>query len=158
MSDGSSGSAPLAPFCLEAGHLPQWDILGLAQRELLVRAERETPPGGIPLFVTRTGWNLLVAHYNQGEDLSASAERILPVIERLFAYLCQEIAARDHQANQGQAHEDGSVSRLCLESCYYVQTDLFPGESETLLLFLRDKTHHIICAVLGTSAQISLLS
>ncbi|OOL18363.1 hypothetical protein AL01_06090 [Bombella intestini] len=135
---------------LDPTRLPKLDILSLAQNGLILRAERTTPEAGIPSFLTRAGWNELIAHHRHsttegGETEEQTASRLLPALERISARLLSE-AAREAEA-QGQ--QDASVFTL--------ETDLFPSSAQTRLVLVADRTHPVACALIGTPEQITQL-
>ncbi len=132
---------------LDPAHLPKLDVLSLAQNGLILRAERETPKGSIPCFLTRAGWEELIAHHKTTpEETEAQiGARLLPALERICARLLSEAAKEAEQ----QHKEDATVFTL--------QTDLFPSSAQTRLVFVADKTHPVACALIGTVEHINHL-
>lgn len=119
--------------------LPALDILGMAQSGTLLRAERETPPDGIPAFVTRAGWDELVATH--AGDHTAPHTVLLPAMEKAVARLLSHAAEA--------ASRDGVMTPVVT-----IQSDLFPSDPDLVLAFVRDTTHPVACALIGTAAQI----
>lgn len=137
---------------LDPSRLPQLDILALARSGLIVRAERETPETGIPSFLTRAGWNELIAHHRRPSEGSTehepeeqTASRLLPALERISTRLLGE-AAREAETRQQQD-----------TSLFTIETDLFPSSPETRIILVADRTHPVACALIGTPEQITQL-
>lgn len=138
---------------LDPTRLPKLDILSLAQNGLILRAERDTPEAGIPSFLTRAGWNELIAHHRRpatneagpAESEEQTASRLLPALERISARLLSE-AAREAEA---QSQQGASVFTL--------ETDLFPSSTQTRIVLVADKTHPVACALIGTPEHITQL-
>lgn len=143
----------LMAITLDPSRLPRLDILTLARDGLILRAERETPETGIPSFLTRAGWNELIAHHRRpshdgngpAETEEQTASRLLPALERTSSRLLGE-AAREAET---QRKQDASV--------FTVETDLFPSSSETRIVLVADRTHPVACALIGTPEQITQL-
>ncbi len=127
------------PIKLDPTLLPALDILGMAQSGALLRAERETPPDGIPAFVTRAGWDELAATH--ASDHSAPHIVLLPALEKAVSRILAHAA-------QNAAHTGEMTSVTTL------QTDLFPSDPDLVLAFVRDSTHPVACALIGTALQI----
>lgn len=125
---------------LDHTYLPELDILHLAQTHTILRAERTTPHDGIPTFITQTGWNELVEHHHQSnETLKDTSLRVLSALERISAHLMTEAAQKT------KARDIKKESFL-----YTLESDLFPSSSQTRLVFVKDKTHSVACALIGT--------
>lgn len=143
----------LMAITLDPASLPKLDILSLAQNGLILRAERDTPETGIPSFLTRAGWNELIAHHRRPADGDSgpaeteeqTASRLLPALERISTRLLSEAA---HGA-ETQKKQDASV--------FTVETDLFPSSPETRIVLVADRTHPVACALIGTPEQITQL-
>ena len=121
---------------LDPSTLPPVNILGLAQSGTILRAERETLPDGIPAFITKAGWDELTAAHN------TSAALVLSSLEKAVARLLAH-AAEDAQTNGRTAPV------ISLES------DLFPSDPTLILTFVRDETHPVACALLGTASHLT---
>ncbi|MCX5616332.1 hypothetical protein NQF87_05005 [Bombella sp. TMW 2.2559] len=141
----------LMAVTLDPSRLPQLDILALARSGLIVRAERETPEIGIPSFLTRAGWNELIANHRRPSEGSTehepeeqTASRLLPALERICTRLLGE-AAREAETQQ----QDASI--------FTIETDLFPSSPETRIILVADRTHPVACALIGTPEQITQL-
>lgn len=133
------------PISLDPYQLPELDILTLAQSGRLVRAERETPEDGVPALVTRSGWNELVQHYIQEHEApSDTAQRVLIALERSASLLMTEAAKAVQEQNDDTP-----------PSLYTLETDLFPSNRQTRLVFVRDKSHPVACALIGTPQHIT---
>lgn len=128
------------PISLDPKTLPALNIIELATQGLIMRAERETPPDGLPVFITRPGWEeLLTTHTNDAEN---GATLVLPALEkathRLLAHAAQA------------ASEDKTFAPLVT-----VESDLFKSATSVLLTFVRDSTHPVACVLIGTEAHIA---
>ncbi|WP_025841193.1 hypothetical protein [Asaia platycodi] len=123
-------------FVLNPATLPATDILELAQAGLLCRAERETPGGGIPAFVTRQDWDCLTRRFGREET---APERLIEAAERAVWRLMSHAAATLTRQTPGTVSATMSV-----------QTDLFSDDGETFLSFVRDNTHPVACVIIGT--------
>ncbi|GBR70060.1 hypothetical protein [Gluconobacter kanchanaburiensis] len=119
--------------------LPALDILGMAQSGAVLRAERETPSDGIPAFVTRSGWDELVATH--ASDHTAPHTVLLPAMEKAVTRLLSHAAEA--------ASRDGVMAPTIT-----IQSDLFLSDPDLVLAFVRDITHPVACALIGTAAQI----
>lgn len=124
---------------LDPAILPALDILGMAQSGALLRAERDTPPDGIPAFVTRSGWDELIATHAANHDAPHTV--LLPALEKAVARLLSHAA-------EG-ASRNGEMTPVIT-----LQSDLFPSDPDLVLAFVRDSTHPVACALIGTAAQI----
>ncbi|WP_415571466.1 hypothetical protein [Gluconobacter sp.] len=127
------------PIKLDPALLPALDILGMAQSGALLRAERETPSDGIPAFVTRAGWDELAATHAANHNAPHSV--LLPALEKAVARILTHAAQ-----NASQMGEMTPVTTL--------QSDLFPSDPDLVLAFVRDSTHPVACALIGTATQI----
>ncbi|GBR14280.1 MULTISPECIES: hypothetical protein [Asaia] len=123
-------------FALDPATLPATDILELAQAGLLCRAERETPSGGIPAFVTRQDWDCLAERFGRE---AAAPERLIEAVERAVWRLLS------HAAATLSKQTPGSVS-----ATMSARTDLFSDDGETYLSFVRDRTHPVACVIVGS--------
>lgn len=133
------------PISLDPAQLPELNILTLAQSGAIVRAERETPEDGIPAFITRSGWNELISHHAQEQETVAdTATRVLTALEKSIGLLMTQAA------KAAQEHEQSTPPSL-----YSLETDLFPSSPQTRLVFVKDTSHHVACALIGTPDQIS---
>lgn len=143
------------PVEIRVQHLPEIDILRLAQTGMILRAELETETDGVPAFITRIGWNELLAHHLLQEHLSQKEnspnsaqnslefqQKLLKILSRITAKLMQE-AARYYQE-----HPNNSPHNFTIE------TDLFPSSKEASLIFIRAKDTNIACALLGTDEHL----
>lgn len=119
--------------------LPALDILGMAQSGALLRAERETPPDGIPAFVTRAGWDELIATHAAHHDTPHTV--LLPALEKAVSRLMSHAAE--------EASRNGEMTPVLT-----LQSDLFPSDPDLVLAFVRDSTHPVACALVGTAPQI----
>ncbi|MBS1102747.1 hypothetical protein JK202_06900 [Gluconobacter sp. Dm-62] len=119
--------------------LPALDILRMAQSGTLLRAERHTPPDGIPAFVTRDGWNELVETHAGNHD--APHMVLLPALEKAVLRIMSHAAE--------QASSSGEMTPVIT-----LPSDLFPSDPDLVLSFVRDSTHPVACALIGTAAQI----
>ncbi|MFT8808553.1 hypothetical protein [Gluconobacter sp.] len=124
---------------LDPAILPALDIVGMAQSGALLRAERETPPDGIPVFVTRTGWEELTATH--AADHATPHTVLLPALEKAAARILSHAAET--------ASRSGEMTPVLT-----LQSDLFPSDPDLVLAFVRDSTHPVACALIGTAAQI----
>lgn len=121
---------------LDPSTLPSVNILGLAQSGAILRAERETPPDGIPAFVTKAGWDeLITAH---ADNHAAPHLIVLPALEKAVTRILA------HAAEAAQS-EGKTAPVISLES------DLFPSDPTLILAFVRDETHPVACALIGTA-------
>lgn len=126
-------------------YLPEINILEMAQTGMILRAELEIPPNGVPVFITRLGWNELLAHYllqNPTETRSDAHHKLLLILSRITAKLLKDAA--QYCKNTPPP----------LPSSFIIETDLFPSSKETSLIFVRAKDHHAACALLGTQDHI----
>lgn len=132
---------------LNPEHLPKLDIVALAQSGHIVRAERDTAEGGVPVFLTKEGWDELVLQHRKqsNEPIEQTASHLLPALEKISARILAEAA----HAAETQKQEHAALFTL--------ETDLFPSSPQTRLVLVADKTHPVVCALLGTPAQITLL-
>lgn len=121
--------------------LPSFDIVMLANSGALLRAEAETPPNGVPAFVTAAGWRMIEARYRH-----ASPEELLTNLgratHRLLAHAAEAYAETDHS---DEISAPGSFS---------CPSDLFENNGTLHLAFIRDTTHPVICAVIGTNKHL----
>lgn len=124
---------------LDPAILPALDILGMAQSGALLRAERETPPNGIPAFVTRAGWDELTATHADHHDAPHTV--LLPALEKAVARILSHAAEA--------ASRNGEMTPVLT-----MPSDLFPSDPDLVLAFVRDNTHPVACALIGTAAQI----
>ncbi|MFT9096720.1 MAG: hypothetical protein ABF459_16480 [Gluconobacter cerinus] len=127
------------PLKLAPARLPALDILGMAQSGTLLRAERETPSDGIPAFVTRAGWDELAATHAANHDAPHTV--LLPALEKAVSRILAHAAQ-----NASNTGEMTPVTTL--------QSDLFPSDPDLVLAFVRDSTHPVACALIGTAPQI----
>lgn len=136
--------------------LPRLNIVGLAQSGQILRAERETPPDGVPVFVTKEGWNDLLRHYGDGKDPAELARtKLLPALERISTQLLAEAAQASKEKTSSGATPESEKAGT--PSVFTLESDLFPGDRETRLVLVRDETHPVVCALLGTPAQLAHL-
>lgn len=126
---------------LDPAILPALDILGMAQSGAILRAERNTPPDGIPAFVTRTGWDELIATH--ATEHNAPNALLLPALEKAVSRLLAHTAE--------EASRNGEMTPVIT-----LQSDLFPSDPDLVLAFVRDSTHPVACALIGTAAQIEM--
>ncbi|KXV32572.1 hypothetical protein FXF46_08845 [Gluconobacter thailandicus] len=124
---------------LDPSTLPSVNILGLAQGGAILRAERETPPDGIPAFITKEGWDELIAAH--AANHVAPHTVVLPALEKAVARILA------HAAKAAQA-EGKTAPVISLES------DLFPSDPTLILAFVKDETHPVACALIGTAAHL----
>ncbi len=127
------------PIKLDPALLPALDILGMAQSGTLLRAERETPSDGIPAFVTRAGWHELAATHAANHDAPHTV--LLPALEKAVSRILAHAA---HNASH-----TGEITPVTT-----LQSDLFPSDPDLVLAFVRDSTHPVACALIGTAPQI----
>ncbi|WP_418609053.1 hypothetical protein [Gluconobacter cerinus] len=125
---------------LDPSSLPAVNILGLAQSGAILRAERETPPDGVPAFITREGWDELVAAHASEHDTPHTI--VLPALEKTVTRLLAHAA-------QAASEEGGTAPVVSLES------DLFPSDRTLILAFVRDETHPVACTLIGTAHQLA---
>ena len=123
-------------FALDPMNLPATDIVQLAQAGLLCRAERETPAGGVPAFLTRQDWDRLATRFSSE---APKPERLLEAVERAVWRLLAHAAATLSQRPQGNVSATMSA-----------RTDLFTENGETYLSFVRDRSHPVACVIIGT--------
>ncbi|AFV99944.1 hypothetical protein BAR24_07080 [Gluconobacter oxydans] len=124
---------------LDPSTLPSVNILGLAQGGAILRAERETPPDGIPAFIAKEGWDELIAAH--AANHVAPHTVVLPALEKAVARILA------HAAKAAQA-EGKNAPVISLES------DLFPSDPTLILAFVKDETHPVACALIGTAAHL----
>lgn len=124
---------------LDPSTLPSVNILGLAQSGAILRAERETPPDGIPAFITKEGWDELIAAH--ADNHVAPHTIVLPALEKAVARVLA------HAAEAAQT-EGKTAPVISLES------DLFPSDRTLILAFVRDETHPVACALIGTASHL----
>ncbi|WP_231118867.1 hypothetical protein [Oecophyllibacter saccharovorans] len=152
---GASTSEGARQVRLVPESLPALDILTLAQEGRILRAERETPPDGVPVFVTRAGWDELLSHHGKGEpEEKVALTKLLPALEQISARLLAQAAeASEHHAKPA-AQENAPKAP---PSIFTLESDLFPSDPQTRLVLVRDRTHPVVCALLGTPAQLATL-
>lgn len=122
--------------------LPALDIVGLAQSGQILRAEKETPPDGVPFFVTHEGWDeLVLTHAAQHKTPHAF---VLATLEKVVAKL--------------QAHAaEGARERGAHRPIITIPSDLFPSDPMVVLAFVRDASHPVACALIGTANHLASL-
>ncbi|WP_122050256.1 hypothetical protein [Asaia bogorensis] len=124
-------------FALDPATLPEADILGHAQAGRLLRAERTTPPNGVPAFITCEDWKTMAARFGTAAEKDIDLFQALEkAVQRLLGHAAETLAKR----------EAGVIS-----ATLSAQTDLFDEDGPTYLSFLRDSTHPVACVVIGTS-------
>jgi len=121
---------------LDPSTLPSVNILGLAQSGAILRTERETPPDGIPAFVTKAGWDELIAAH--ADNHAAPHLIVLPALEKAV----NRILAHAAEAAQSEGKTAPVIS---------LESDLFPSDPTLILAFVRDETHPVACALIGTA-------
>lgn len=124
---------------LDPSTLPSVNILGLAQSGAILRAERETAPDGIPAFITKEGWNELIAAH--ADDHTAPHTVVLPALEKAVARILSHAA----ESAQGEGKTAPVIS---------LESDLFQSDSTLILAFVRDETHPVACALIGTAGHL----
>ncbi|GBR47143.1 hypothetical protein [Neokomagataea thailandica] len=128
------------PISLDPTILPSLNIIDLATQGLIVRAERETPEDGLPIFITRPGWEeLLTTHTHDAEH---GATIVLPALEKAVHRLLAHVAHA--------THEEKNFAPLIT-----VDSDLFQSAASLLLAFVRDSTHPVACVLIGTEPHIA---
>ncbi|EHH69080.1 hypothetical protein [Gluconobacter morbifer] len=125
---------------LEPASLPSVDIVGLAQSGQILRAERDTPPDGVPVFITREGWNDLLATH--ATDSASSPAAVLPALEKAVTRIMAHAAEA--------AGKEGMTTPVIS-----MKSDLFSSDGTLILAFVRDSTHPVACALIGTATQIA---
>ncbi|GBQ15484.1 hypothetical protein [Swaminathania salitolerans] len=119
------------PITIDPELLPPIDIIRLAQEGHLLRAERTTPEGGVPAFISSADRDRLLTRHPEGADV-ASTER---AVHHLLAHAAQGLTATG----------EGVVpARLSLK------TDLFEDEGETWISFVRDASTAVACVIIGS--------
>lgn len=125
---------------LDPDALPVIDIVALAQEGALLRAEHDTPPDGIPAFVTAAGWRMLCARY-AGDDPHGLLTHLGKAVHRLLAH-----AAQSHAAEHRAGH--------AAPASFSCPSDLFEDNGTLHIAFLRDTNHPVICTLIGTKDHI----
>jgi len=122
--------------------LPALDIITLANQGAILRAEAQTAPDAIPLFVTSQGWAALQQRYDatRPED----APTLLARLERATAKLMTHVA-------QGVAKAGTAPATLTCPS------DFFTPDGHVVIAFVRDETHPVACAIIGAKDHIDHL-
>ncbi|AOX19235.1 hypothetical protein [Kozakia baliensis] len=126
---------------LDPTALPPLDIIDLANSGVIVRAERETPPDGIPAFVTAQGWQELLQRYADGN--SDIAPRVLAALEQAIKRLL------DHAATSFAQSTHNEIAPIL--SC---PSDLFASNGTIQIAFVRDRQHPVACVLIGTVEQL----
>ncbi|QDH17300.1 hypothetical protein [Swingsia samuiensis] len=125
---------------LDPSLFPAIDIITLAQTGLILRAERQTPPDGIPVFVTKEGWTELVSSH--APEHPSPHEIIIPALEKAITRLLSHAAETAEKTKE-------------MAPVLYLESDLFPSNAELLIAFVRDKEHPVTCALIGTRQHLS---
>lgn len=126
---------------LDPNTLPVLDIVELANTGAIRRAEQQTPPDGIPVFVTALGWLELEDRY--GID---NPRKILRSLESAAHRLLS------HAATTLATQSAGEVSATI--TC---PSDLFTENGSVNLSFVRDREHPVVCVLIGTTDHLMAL-
>ncbi len=102
----------------------------------MCRAERDTPDGGVPVFMTKVDWDTISERFSV--ETSSPNDHIVAV-ERAVHHLL------GHAAESLTKCPAGEISAVL-----NVKTDLFAENGETFLSFVRDRTHSVVCVIIGT--------
>ncbi|MDF7674289.1 hypothetical protein PT277_02665 [Acetobacteraceae bacterium ESL0709] len=132
-------------IALDPTVLPALDIISLAQSGKILRAERTTEQDGIPCFILRKDWDRLKSRDGKGNTLSD--ETLLRALEKISARFLQE-AAKACKLLGNESHQNA------LPSTFEIESDLFPHRKKVFLLLVRDATHPVVCALIGTSSAL----
>lgn len=117
--------------------LPMLDIVNLANRGTIIRAELETPENGVPAFITAAGWHALQALH--GTDTHDRQLSLLRALERAVHRLLSHAA--DTMARSKQKTFDPVMT---------CTSDLFEPEGMLQMAFVRDRTHPVACMLVDT--------
>lgn len=128
--------SPVSEISLDPSTLPPADIIALAQSGLLCRAERDTPDGGVPAFMTKVDWDTISVRFSVE---TPSPNDLIAAVERAVHHLLGHAAERLTKCPAGE-----------VSAVLNVKTDLFAENGETFLSFVRDRTHPVACVIVGT--------
>ena len=123
---------------LDPARLPALDIITLAQSGILMRAERETSPDGVPVFLTQEGWmDLHERRPSLGlPELQLAVEK---ATRHLMTHAAETVATQKPDAAPG---------------LFICPSDFFEENGNVHIVFVRDIAHPVVCAVIGTREHI----
>lgn len=137
------GLIDIMSITLDPTTLPALDIIALAQSGQILRAERETAENGIPCFITKQDWN----HLKHEMNYKLTDEALLTALEKISARFLQE-AARSCSLLKAAPQETD------LPNSFEIESDLFTDHRKIFLILVRDMTHPVACALIGTSTTL----
>ncbi|GAN54126.1 hypothetical protein [Tanticharoenia sakaeratensis] len=121
---------------------PDLDIVALANDGHILRAERETAPGALPAFITAGDWELLLDRFASTHP--DSVQGVVTGLEKATQRLMAHLAAA--------ASETGQTPPT-----FTCPSDLFADDGTVIVALVRDRSHPVVCALVGTEDNIRTL-